>query len=89
MKEQLNNIYEQTRNYLLQSEEIEQSISEIKHSKLRQHLTETLKTVQADLLILNETVYNAMMCEDESDLDYFLSSEQDDSLTNDTPYFEN
>lgn len=89
MKEQLNNLYEQTRNYLLQSEATERSISEIKHSKLKQHLTETLKTVQADLLILNETVYNAMMCESESELEEFLSEGQDDRLTDQTTYFEN
>lgn len=76
--EKLNNLYELTRNYLINSEAIERSISEIKNSKLSQHLTETLKTVQADLLILNETVYNAMSCEDETELNDFLSSEQDD-----------
>lgn len=86
MKEQLNNLYEQTRNYLLQSEAIEQSINEIKHKRLKEHLIEMIHTCQADLLILNDFIFEASTCEDETDLDYLISCAAKDEF--EPPKFE-
>lgn len=87
--DKINYLFELTRNFLIQSEAISEQISQLKNSKLRQHLTSMLQTCQADLLILNDFLYEASTCED-SDIDSLIDCAADDHrLTNDTTYFEN
>lgn len=73
LQEELNPIYEQSRSLLLQSEPISGQIEKVTHPQLKDKLTEVVHTCQADLLILNDVLINAMDCETDSDLESILS----------------
>ena len=62
--DKLNNLYEQTRTYLLLSEKIENGIKELRNKRLKEHLTGMMHTYQADLLILNDFLFEASTCDD-------------------------
>ncbi len=66
------NLYKDARSILMQTERIKDSIQEIKHKQLQESLLDMLKTCQADLMILLDTVYQVEQCETDSDLNEFL-----------------
>lgn len=72
-------LYEMTRNHLMNSEEIERSIEGLKHKRLKEHLTEMLHAFQVDLLTLSDFLFELTTCEDENDIDYLLQCAEDDN----------
>lgn len=85
--EKLNSLYELTRTYLIHSEAIEQGINELKNKRLKEHLIEMLHTCQADILIINDFLFEASTCEDETDLNYLINcAAEDDSFSDETTF---
>ncbi len=81
ISEQANSIYELSRVLLINSEAISKEIEKIHHDLLKQKLLELFRTVQADLLIFNDVVIDAMECQTEEDLEFILQV-ADDNLLN-------
>ena len=65
-------LYESNRILLLKTEPITKAIEQIKNPQLKEKLIELSQTVQCDLLILTDFLYEATQCETESDIDLLL-----------------
>lgn len=73
IQKELNPIFEQSRSLLLQLDSLAGQIETITHPQLREKLREVARACQADLLILNDVLIEAMDCETESDIQEILS----------------
>ena len=71
--EQANCIYEETRQILIHTESLTESIKRIANKKLKEKLLENLRTCQADILLLNELLIEVINCSDDNDIDLILS----------------
>lgn len=69
-------LYEDFRNVLLNTSQIETSISEIKNPKLKRVLLEMFQTSQADLMLICELLYDINNSEIDSDMDLLLNRYQ-------------
>jgi len=79
-------LYESTRCLLLSTENIGNSVKEIKNARLKNHLTEMLNTCIADLAIINGLLFEISTCENDSDIDFLINCADDDSLTDETTF---
>lgn len=73
-EESIQMLYEDFRNILLQTEPINNKLEQLTNPLLRQRLIEACRTVQADLMIMMDYLFNVLECETESDLELFLES---------------
>ena len=80
ISEQANSIYESSRILLINTESISKEIEKIHHELLKQKLLELFRTVQANLLLFNDVVIDAMECETEEDLKFILQAADDNYL---------
>ena len=74
MVAEIKSIFEDTRNLLQQTENISNSIKEIRNKKLNEALAAMLKTCQADLMIFLDFVIEVEGCETDSDIEELLES---------------
>jgi hypothetical protein len=74
MKDLLSIVYEDCRQLILSTGRIEENISEIKNLKLKNKMLDMIKTVQADLMISIEFIYEVMQCDTETDLESLFDS---------------
>jgi hypothetical protein len=74
MTELIQLVYEDSRQLLLSTTRIEENISEIKNLKVKYRLSEMIKTVQADLMISIEFIYEVMQCDSETEIESLIDS---------------
>jgi HAMP domain-containing protein len=72
MNDQLSIIYEDNRLLLISTGRIEENISEIQNLRVKYRLSEMIKTVQADLMISIEFIYEVMQCDTENEIESLL-----------------
>jgi hypothetical protein len=79
MKESIDLLYEDTRQCLLISERLDQNLSEINRSNIKLMITELIKTIQTDLLILLEflgDLNNSPECDWDKIIEEFKGKEE-------------
>lgn len=72
-------IYELSRNILPQFDQLSKLINQISNPKLRSVLVEIHNTVQADFLVFNDVIIEALNCETPEQLDELLNLFEDSS----------
>ena len=83
----LNGLYESTRCLLLSTENIGNSINELKNVRLKNYLTKVLQCLQSEGLILNDLLFEISSCLDDADIVFLLDCADDsDSLTDETTF---
>lgn len=77
MNELIQLVYEDSRQLLISTGRIEENIAEIQNLKVKYRLSEMIKTVQADLMILIEFLYEINNVDFDSDLEMLLNQYQE------------
>ena len=65
-------LYEGSRSLMVNTEPIAKAIDQITNPQLKEKLFELSRTIQCDLLILTDFLYEVAQCETESDLELLL-----------------
>lgn len=75
--ENIKQLYEDSRQLLLSTEPLNEKLTGIRNPQLRETLKEYLQTVQSDLLILTDLLFELITCEDESEIEFLIEANKD------------
>ncbi|MCK9210447.1 MAG: hypothetical protein M0P61_06395 [Ignavibacteriaceae bacterium] len=76
--DKLVNLFETTRALLNSYQSIQEAIDNIEHQRLKDYLTEIYQTSLADLLILNDFLFETTTCIDENEVEFLIDCSTDD-----------
>jgi len=75
--ENIKQLYEHSRQLLINTETLNEKLTGIIHPQLKETLKEYLHTVQSDLLILTDLLFELFNCEDETEIESLIETNRD------------
>jgi len=75
--ENIQSLYETCRTILINTEPISVQLEQVNNPQLKEKLIEIFRTVQSDLMIMTDFLYELMNCESESDIEFLLDLNSD------------
>lgn len=75
--ENIKQLYEDCRELLINTEPLNEKLNNLRNSKLKETLKEYLHTVQSDLMILTDLLFELITCEDESEIEFLINTNRD------------
>lgn len=75
--ENIKQLYEDSRQLLINTEPVNDKLNGIRNPQLKETLKEYLHTVQSDLLILTDLLFELITCEDESEIEFLIEANKD------------
>lgn len=75
--ENIKQLYEDSRQLLLNTEPLTEKLTGIRNPQLKEALKEYIYTVQNDLLILTDLLFELFNCEDESEIKFLIETNRD------------
>jgi len=75
--ENIKQLYEDSRQLLLSTEPLNERLTGINIPRLKETLKDYLHTVQSDLLILTDFLFELFNCEDETEIEFLIETNRD------------
>jgi len=75
--ENIKQLYEDSRQLLLSTEPLNERLTGIRNPQLKETIKEYLQTVQSDLLILTDFLFELFNCEDETEIEFLMETNSD------------
>lgn len=75
--ENIKQLYEDSRQLLINTEPLNEKLTGINNPQLKETLKEYLHTVQSDLLILTDFLFELFNCEDETEIKFLIETNRD------------
>ncbi|MBZ0180539.1 MAG: hypothetical protein K8F36_14735 [Melioribacteraceae bacterium] len=70
-------LYEDSRQLLINTEPLTERLTGIRNPQLKETLKDYVHTVQSDLLILTDLLFELITCEDETEIEFLINTNRD------------